>query len=641
LACASEAFYVPGVTPHTFHQGEVVKIRVNKLTSAKTMLPYEFYTLPFPKPTQGVKEQPENLGEYLSGNRIENSGYKLKFLDNTECQLLARSTFKKEQIDAFKKAIREEYRVNWIIDNLPSAAAIDDYETKTQTVVYDTGFPIGHYKESTTPGNEKFELYNHAKMTVLYHSPQDVNGDFNPYQGRIVGFLVEPITVGHKYPGTWDESKGATQLETCYDGMPQPSMDSRRKPQPLDHEHTEVIWTYDVIWKHSDIAWASRWDIYLSMAGRYDDEVHWFSISSALLIVFCLGGIVALILMRAVHRDIQKYNKVMTEEEREEMREESGWKLVHADVFRPPAFMPMLFCVCNGSGVQLFIMTSLLIFFSAVGFLSPARRGSVVTWFLLLFVGMGMSAGHVAASMYRMFNGRDWRTVILYTALFVPSVFFGVSFILNLIVWAEGSVRAIPFGSMVVVIMLWFLVSVPLVCVGGYMGYKKKVADFPVAVGKTPRPIPPQPFYWSLPIACLVAGILPFSAVFVELFFIYSSIWLGQYYYVFGFLLLTFVILVATCAEVSIVFCYFQLCNEDHHWWWRSFCTGGSLGIYVFLYSIYFFFNQLHTIYLTTSLLYFSYTGMISGLLFLITGTVGYHVCFWFNMKIYGSIKVD
>jgi transmembrane 9 superfamily protein 2/4 len=36
----------------------------------------------------------------------------------------------------------------------------------------------------------------------------------------------------------------------------------------------------------------------------------------------------------------------------------------------------------------------------------------------------------------------------------------------------------------------------------------------------------------------------------VELFFIYSSLWLNQYYYVFGFLLLTWVILLATSAEV-------------------------------------------------------------------------------------------
>lgn len=300
-----------------------------------------------------------------------------------------------------------------------------------------------------------------------------------------------------------------------------------------------------------------------------------------------------------------------------------------------------MFCILNGSGVQLLIMSSLVILFSAIGFLSPARRGSVVTWFLLLFVGMGMSAGYVATSMYKMFRGKDWRNVIIWTSMFVPGIFFSVCFILNLIVWAEGSVRAIPFGSMVAVICLWFLVSVPLVGVGGYMGYRKRPAEFPVAVGKMPRPIPAQPFYWSLPVAVIVGGMLPFGAVFVELFFIYSSLWLGQFYYVFGFLLLTFIILVATCSEVAIVFCYFQLCNEDYHWWWRSFFLGGSLGFYVFLYSIYFFFAQLETIYMTTALLYFSYTGLISFFLFLITGTVGYHSCFWFVTKIYSYIKVD
>jgi len=41
-----------------------------------------------------------------------------------------------------------------------------------------------------------------------------------------------------------------------------------------------------------------------------------------------------------------------TDEEKAEEREESGWKLVHADVFRPPAEWPMLFCVLVGTGMQ-------------------------------------------------------------------------------------------------------------------------------------------------------------------------------------------------------------------------------------------------------------------------------------------------
>jgi transmembrane 9 superfamily protein 2/4 len=29
---------------------------------------------------------------------------------------------------------------------------------------------------------------------------------------------------------------------------------------------------------------------------------------------------------------------------------------------------------------------------------------------------------------------------------------------------------------------------------------------------------------------------------------------------------LVLVILVVTCAEITIVMCYFQLCSEDYHW---------------------------------------------------------------------------
>lgn len=56
-----------------------------------------------------------------------------------------------------------------------------------------------------------------------------------------------------------------------------------------------------------------------------------------------------------------------------------------------------------------------------------------------------------------------------------------------------------------------------------------------------------------------LGGILPFGAVCIELFFIMSALWLHQIYYVFGFLVCVFFILIATCAEITIVMCYFQV----------------------------------------------------------------------------------
>merc|ERR1711988_328701 len=116
-----------------------------------------------------------------------------------------------------------------------------------------------------------------------------------------------------------------------------------------------------------------------------------------------------------------------------------------------------------------------------------------------------------------------------------------------------------------------------------------------------------QPWYIGHAFTSLVGGILPFGAVFTELFFIMSSIWLHQFYYLFGFLALVLVIVVVTCAEISIALTYFQLTSEDYTWWWTSFFASGSSAIYVFLYSILYFTQRLQIEKLVSVMLYFGY----------------------------------
>ncbi len=152
------------------------------------------------------------------------------------------------------------------------------------------------------------------------------------------------------------------------------------------------------------VRWASRWDVYLTMNHAVSDKVHWFSIVNSVLIVLFLAFMVAMILVRTLNRDISQYNRLPTEEEKAEEKEETGWKLVHADVFRPPVEYPMMFCVLVGTGMQIAIATLFMIIFSAIGFLSPANRGSIMMGVLLIFVMLGAVAGFTSARLYKTFK---------------------------------------------------------------------------------------------------------------------------------------------------------------------------------------------------------------------------------------------
>merc|ERR1719387_198248 len=124
--------------------------------------------------------------------------------------------------------------------------------------------------------------------------------------------------------------------------------------------HDEVTYTYDVIWTESQVRWASRWDNYLKMS---KGEIHWFSILNSLMIMLFLSGMVAMILIRTLHHDSSP--------------EETGWKLLHGDVFRKPRHSKFL-VVSIGSGVQIIAMSVLILCFSLVGLLSPAHRGGLL-----------------------------------------------------------------------------------------------------------------------------------------------------------------------------------------------------------------------------------------------------------------------
>jgi len=505
------------------------------------------------------------------------------------------------------------------VDNLPAAVRLVNPEN-VDDVRYQRGFPLGTYLVDADGSVDHF-IYNHVRFTLRYHS------ESTDKSARIVGFEVEPFSVRHTFKG----DLGADgQLDTCKPGVP---VTRDMPPQSVD-EPTDVIFTYDVEWVESDTPWSHRWDLYLR--GPEDADIHWFSILNSAIIVLFLTGIIGMILGRALSQDLARINDDGEDDE-------TAWKLIHGDVFRPPSgiFGPMLLSVLVGSGVQVLGMTIALMVFAVLGVLSPSNRGGLATAFVCFFVVMGAFAGFVSSRLYKMFLGKLWVRNAVLTAVAFPLAVSVVAFSLNMVLWSRGSTLALPFGTMVGILALWFFVSIPLVFGGAYVGFTRDAIKPVTRVSTFARSIPTQPWYLSPAVTCLVGGILPFGAIFIELYFIMTSIWLAQPYYLFGFLALVVVILTLTCAEISIVMCYFQLCAEDHRWWWRSFLTSGSSALYLFLYSVLYFATKLDITDPASATLFFGNMLMISFAFFILTGSIGFLSTLSFVRAIYSQIKVD
>lgn len=58
--------------------------------------------------------------------------------------------------------------------------------------------------------------------------------------------------------------------------------------------------------------------------------------------------------------------------------------------------------------------------------------------------------------------------------------------------WVAGSTLAVPVGYFFLLVFLWFGVSLPLVFVGSYFGYKKPAVEHPVRTNIIARGVPPQ-----------------------------------------------------------------------------------------------------------------------------------------------------
>jgi len=397
--------------------------------------------------------------------------------------------------------------------------------------------------------------------------------------------------------------------------------------------------TFSVVWRATDTVFARRFDRYLDF-DFFEHQIHWFSMVNSFMMVIFLCGIVALILMKTLRNDYARYTSEDDELEVDRVVEESGWKQVSGDVFRAPPYLPYLSALI-GTGYQLFSLAFLLIVAILLGS-SYDERGTIMTTFIISYSLTSAVAGYTSASHYKIHAGDNWKQAMILTAVLFPGFCLLTMIFLNSIALFYSSTASLSAWALFSMGSIWCLVSCPLILIGTLVGRAMTTEkDFPCRVATTRRPIPDGKWYTQPVTLVILSGILPFGTIFIEMYLVFTSLWNYKFYYVYGFMLVVYCILIIVTICVTIVGTYFLLNAEDYRWQWTAFCSGGSTALYVYVYAVYYFWTKTRMSGALQTSFYFCYMAMFCAALFVLGGTIAYMGTNLFVRRIYLYIKSD
>ena len=317
--------------------------------------------------------------------------------------------------------------------------------------------------------------------------------------------------------------------------------------------------------------------------------------------------------------------------------------MIHGDVFRFPENLG-LFCAAVGTGNHLLTLTFIHLTMALMGVISTTRRGSIMAGVIVLYSLTSWVGGYSAVRLYRQMNGKQWVRCVLLTAALFPTPVVAVFLWVNSVALAHGSTSALPFTAILTAIALYTFVALPLTVVGGSMAKSFANPEFnaPTRTTKVAREIPTEiPWYRGRAFQVVIAGFLPFSAIYIELHYIFASMWGHQIYTLFGILFLAFVLLVTVTSFITVALLYFQLAREDHRWWWVTYMNGGMTGLFIYIYSFYFYFHRSGMSGVLQGSFYFGYMAIVSLAFFLMLGSAGFQFSLIFVKYIYSRIKSD
>jgi transmembrane 9 superfamily protein 2/4 len=337
-AAAPVAAWLPGLKPRNYVTGQRVPLRMHEMRApSQPGVTRNYYELPGVCAPASTASEYENFGEALSGGLSQDSVIVLRLGHDVPCTPLCVRTLSSDDVRTWHARIEDGYRMQMSADGLPIVQQSLYHGADAEQITrYDMGVPLGYMRprgmatEFAFNGSDEAYAYVHLDLRVQYHLADD-----GEYAGaRIVGFFATPRALPCGVAG----ASSASPLEAG-----------------------NVTWTYSVRWQSVERTWGARFDVYaLPDMSASSASVHVSSIGiglAAMLLLFV--GAYSTLSVR-VRRDLARYRRVKGEAV--EPDDETGWKSVAGDVFRPPRARELL-CAIVGTGVQLAVMAALTLAF--------------------------------------------------------------------------------------------------------------------------------------------------------------------------------------------------------------------------------------------------------------------------------------
>ncbi|XP_038603022.1 LOW QUALITY PROTEIN: transmembrane 9 superfamily member 1-like [Tachyglossus aculeatus] len=527
------------------------------------------------------------------------SMYQIRFRENTERRTLCHLQLSPAQVERLRRAVEELYYFEFVVDDLPVSSFVGYME--------ESGF---------LPHSHKLGLWTHLDFHLGFHGDCIVSAnvsvrDVKPHSLDGRRRAEEPLRLTHTYSVHWAQGGAKRRGDRRGAGSGSPG-DDDFFPHTL--------------------------------------EIHWLSVINSMVLVFLLVGFVAVILMRVLRNDLACYN--LDEETvgaapgggptADDFNQgEKGWKIIHTNVFR---FLPHcgLLCAVLGVGAQFLALGTGIIVMGLLGLFNVHRHGAINSAAILLYVLTCCVSGYVSSHFYRQIGGERWVwNVVLTTSLSSVPFFVMWSMVIS-VHWADGSTQALPATTVALLLTVWLLVGFPLTVIGSIFG-KNHAGPFdaPCRTKNIAREIPPQPWYKSSPVHMTIRGFLPFSAISVELYYIFATVWGHKQYTLYGILFFVFAILLSVGTCISLSLTYFQLSGEDYCWWWRSMLSAGSTGLFIFLYPVFYYARCSNMSGPVQTVQFFGYSFLAGYVFFLMLCTISFFSSLKFIRYIYVNLKMD